>query len=483
MKKTLLSILILGSLASCDDLEENPPFIQSADFYQTKDDAVAAVTAVYSHLSHDVGNATEFGLYQRQLHLTTDLISDDANAGAGATNQNVLAMGAVTFAPTNDRIEKTWRQHYAAINRANVAIDNIAKASFDENLRNRLIAETKFIRALLYFNLVRLWGDVPLILTGTSSIDTDFLVKRTPVEEVYAQILKDLTEAEVDGVLPLSYSGNDVGRVTQGAVKSLLAKVYLTRQEWQKAADKAQEVQDPKFGYSLFPNFADVFNVPTKNGPEHIFSIQYKSNSNGNANNMGILSAPNTSIVPGLLGNEADIPQPGLYELYRSIDKRRDVTFYTSFVSPANGQTYTFKPHFGKYFDKSVINRPSESGINFPVIRFSDVLLMHAEALNEQAGPTAEAYQAVNKVRQRAGLPDLTPALSQAQFRDSVYLERRLEFVYEDHRWFDLLRTRRMVDQLHAAGKPNAEERHYLLPIPQRELDANPNLRPQNPGY
>lgn len=483
MKNILLAILVLGSFVSCDDLEENPPFIQSSEFYKTKEDAIAAVTAVYSHLSHDVGNATEFGLYQRQLHLTTDMISDDANAGAGATNQNVLAMGAVTFAPTNDRIEKTWRQHYAAINRANVAIDNIAKASFDEKLRNRLVAETKFIRALLYFNLVRLWGDVPLILTGTSSIEGDFLVKRTSTQEVYTQIFKDLIEAETDGILPVSYTGTDVGRVTQGAVKSLLAKVYLTRQEWHKAVEKAKEVQDIKYGYSLFPNFADVFNVATKNGPEHIFSIQYKSNSNGNANNMGILSAPNTSIVPGLLGNEADIPQPGLYELYKPTDKRRDVTFYTSFVSPTNGKVYTFKPHFGKYFDKSVINRPSESGINFPVLRFSDVLLMHAEALNEQKGPSPAAYAAVNKVRQRAGLPELTPNLSQPQFRDSVYLERRLELVYEDQRWFDLIRTRRMVDQLQAHGKPNAGVRHYLLPIPQRELDANPNLRPQNPGY
>ncbi len=483
MKNTLLSLLLMGSLVACNDLEEDPPFIQSSEFYKTKDDAIAAVTAVYSHLSHDVGNATEFGLYQRQLHLTTDMISDDANAGAGATNQNVLAMGAVTFAPTNDRIEKTWRQHYAAINRANVSLDNIQNIAFDEKLRNRLIAETKFIRALLYFNLVRLWGDVPLILTGTTSIDNNFLVKRTPTEEVYAQIIKDLTEAETEGVLPRSYTGTDMGRVTQGAVKSLLAKVYLTRQEWSKAAEKAKEVQDPGFGYSLFPNFADVFNVATKNGPEHIFSIQYKSNANGNANNMGILAAPNSSIVPGFLGNEADIPQPGLYELFKPTDKRRDVTFFTSLVSPANGQVYTFKPHFGKYFDRSVLNRPSESGINFPVLRFADVLLMHAEALNEQAGPTPDAYTAINKVRQRAGLPDLTPNLSQTQFRDSVYLERRLELVHEDHRWFDLLRTRRMIEQLHAHGKPNAEERHYLLPIPQRELDANPSLRPQNPGY
>ncbi|MBE7178782.1 MAG: RagB/SusD family nutrient uptake outer membrane protein, partial [Mucilaginibacter polytrichastri] len=147
-----------------------------------------------------------------------------------------------------------------------------------------------------------------------------------------------------------------------------------------------------------------------------------------------------------------------------------------------NGVKYTFPPHFKKYFDPTVVNNPSLSGINFPVLRFSDVLLIYAEALNEQGGPTGDAYTAINRVRTRAGLANLN-GLSQEQFRQAVYQERRLEFVYEFQRWFDLLRTRRMLTELHAHGKANAAEKHYLLPIPQRELDNNPNLGPQNPGY
>lgn len=484
MKKILYIFVFLLALVACNKLDEDAPFIEQENFYKTSDDAVAAITAVYSHLSHDVSGLNDFGLYQRQLHLTTDLISDDAMAGAGATNVNVRNLGDVNFATSNDRVEKTWRQHYSAINRANTAIDNIEPMTFDATLKKRLIGEAKFIRALLYFNLVRLWGDVPLILHGTEGGDVltgNLNVKRAPVADVYKQIITDLTDAEP--VLPNSFSGADVGRVTQGAVKSLLTKVYLTQKDWANAATKAREVINGPYGYDLFANFADVFNTATKNGKEHIFSVQFKSIA-GNSNNMGILAMPTPLVAtPGggpLRGNEADIPQTGLYEQFLATDKRRDATFYTELT--LNGVKYTFAPHFKKYFDPTVVNNPSLSGINFPVLRFADVLLMYAEALNEQGGPTAEAYTAINRVRTRAGLASLS-GLSQSQFRDAVYQERRLEFVYEFQRWFDLLRTRRMLTELRAHGKTNVQEKHYLLPIPQRELDNNPNLGPQNPGY
>ncbi|MBE7175602.1 MAG: RagB/SusD family nutrient uptake outer membrane protein [Mucilaginibacter polytrichastri] len=485
MKNIFALALFTLLFSACTKLDEDAPFIEEQNFYKTTDDALAAVTGVYSHLSHDVSGLSDFGLYQRQLHLTTDLISDDAKAGIGATNTNVRNLGDVAFTTANDRVEKTWRQHYSAINRANAVIANIgAMTNVDATLKNRLIGETKFIRGLLYFNLVRLWGDVPLITQATVGEDVqdgNLNVKRSPVADVYKQIITDLTDAEA--ALPARFSGADVGRATQGAAKSILAKVYLTQKDWAKAAAKAQEVITGAYGYDLFPNFADAFNVATKNGVEHIFSVQFKSIA-GNANNMGILAAPNALVAtPGggpLRGNEADVPQAGLYEQYSADDKRRDATFYTELT--LNGVKYTFPPHFKKYFDPSVVNNPGLSGANFPVIRFSDVLLIYAEALNEQSGPSGDAYTAINRVRTRAGLPALAN-LSQAQFRDAVYLERRLEFVYESQRWFDLLRTGRMLSELHAHGKPNAQQKHYLLPIPQRELDNNPNLGPQNPGY
>jgi hypothetical protein len=161
-----------------------------------------------------------------------------------------------------------------------------------------------FCVGLLYFNLVRLWGDVPLILQETSSLGKDAIqVSRTPKEEVYQQIIKDLTDAEA---LPKSFSGADAGRATAGAAKSLLAKVYLTRQEWEKAAAKSLEVINGPYGYDLFENYADVFNVATKNGKEHIFSVQCKSNVNGQGNRLASSATPVG--IPGVAAAGTDEP-------------------------------------------------------------------------------------------------------------------------------------------------------------------------------
>jgi hypothetical protein len=265
--------------------------------------------------------------------------------------------------------------------------------------------------------------------------------------------------------------------VQHPALQVPVIKVYLTQQQWQKAADKSAQVINGVYGYDLFANFQDVFNVATENGKEHIFSIQFKSNAGGRGNSMAQRSTPNN--IPGISGDNADMPNAGVYNLYSANDKRRDVTFYTSLVSPVDGKTYTFPPLFGKYRDPAVLSTPAESGVDVPLIRFAEVLLINAEALNEINGPVTEAYNAINRVRVRAGLDSLRD-LTQAQFRDSVYFERRLELMNEYQRWFDLVRTHRMVDELHAQGKPNASEKFYLYPIPQREIDLNPALT-QNP--
>jgi hypothetical protein len=258
-----------------------------------------------------------------------------------------------------------------------------------------------------------------------------------------------------------------------------LTRVYLTKKDWDNAITKSLEVIDGPYGYDLFPNFEDVFKKSNNNGKEHIFSAQFKSFTSSRGNSLGSRGTPTG--IPGIDGGDADIPTPGLFGLYQSGDKRRDVTFFTSLVSPVNGNKYTFTPHFKKYYDPAVLPSTNESGINLPIIRFADVLLEYAEALNEKNGPVTEAYDAVNRVRIRAGLSPLKE-LTKDQFRDSVYQERRLEFVYEHQRWFDLVRTGRLVESLHAVGKTNAAKKHYLYPVPQREIDLNPNLT-QNEGW
>lgn len=475
MQNRNLLLLITGLLllTSCEKLSEEPAALLTTEqFYKTQADAVAAVTSVYNAL-----NASGQTIYNSLFQIGMDIASDDALPGPRARNANVRSFAVLSHATTNDRVEEIWKQHYAAINRANVAIDRIPAIVFDDQLKARLIKEAKFLRALYYFNLVRLYGEVPLVLHEPATLgNTDIFVKRNTVEEVYKQIIADLQDAET---LPPAYGSQDIGRATGGAAKSMLTRVYLTRQNWDKTIEKALEVINGPYAYNLFAEYAEVFNKANNNGKEHIFSAQFKSLYNGNGNSLGSRATPTG--VPGIDGGDADVPTPEIYALFQAADKRRDVTFYTSLVSPSNGNTYNFSPHFRKFYDASVLPNTGESGINFPIIRYADVLLQYAEALNEKNGPVTEAYNAVNRIRARAGLPDLS-GLSKDQFRDSLYKERRLEFVYEHQRWFDLVRTKKLEPALKAVGKTNVLPRHYLYPIPQRERDLNPLLT-QNDGW
>jgi hypothetical protein len=482
MKK--LSILLLLFI-SCNKLDENPDsIITVSQFYKTQADAISAVSAVYSTMNTDA--AGDFPMYGRDMNLLTGNGSDDQIFSPSNTNTDVRALGTATYVPANDRIKKNWQQLYFGISRANVAIDNIPNINFDTTLRSRLIRESKFIRALLYFNIVRFWGDAPLILHDPTSIDVSKQkVKRAPKDSVYAQIIADLTDATL---LPATYSGANIGRATSGAAHALLAKVYVTRREWAKALIELNTVINGGYGYDLFSNYLDAFQQATKNGKEHIFSVQFGTNlgakNSSQTLSSGNFSSFNTAVYPG------DLPADStLYQLFSASDTRRSVTFFTSLYNAATGKNVTFTPaRFAKFIDYSIspLTNQAQSGINFPVIRYADILLLDAEVLNEINGaPTADAYAAINRVRSRAGIADLTTGLNQADFRDSVFLERRKEFIQEGMRWFDL--SRRGGTYLYDAlkkfpDKTGAAVKDTLFPIPQSERDINSELT-QNPGW
>jgi hypothetical protein len=476
MKKNIIfSLAVLFLVSACNSLDEDPKaFISSTNFYKTTEDADAAVIAI-----HNAINSSTHTLYNRLIQIATEMATDDYEAGPRARNAHVRALSNLTHDASNDRMIELWRQSYDGINRANVAIDNIAK---NPNLNSQkdkdLINEAKFLRALLYFNLVRWFGDVPLVLHETTVLTPEAInVSNTPEADVYTQIENDLIDAEA---LPVVQQNK--GRVTAGAAKSILAKVYLTEKKWQKAAEKSKEIIDSKV-YDLFENYADVFNVATKNGKEHIFSAQFKGLTNWNGNMLASTAAPTS--VPGIAGDQADAlhKEGKLFEAFAETDKRKYITFAVEFVSPTDGKTYKVTPHFNKYFDPATPTSPGQSSKNTPIIRFAEVLLIYAEALNEQnGGPTPEAYAAVDRVRTRAGvelLATTSQALSQDAFREAVFEERRKELVYEYQRWFDLARRGPdyFVAKLKAAGKTNAQPKHVHFPIPQRELDLNPNLK------
>jgi starch-binding outer membrane protein, SusD/RagB family len=495
MKKLFLyTVLIIFSgliFISCTKLSENPDsVIVSSQFYKTSSDAVAAVTAVYNTLNSDP--LGDFPMYGRQLNLLTDNASDNQNFSPSNTNPDVRSLSTVTYVSINGRILKNWQQHYFGINRANIAIDNIAAIPATQfsnpALQSRLINEAKFIRALLYFNLVRLFGAVPLILHNPNSVDVSSLqVPRTSTDSVYAQIISDLNDASG---LPATYAGADIGRATSGAAHTLLAKVYVTRKEWAKAQTELQAISNGGYGYALFQNFADVFKKATKNGIEHIFSVQFATNG-GEANTTQFLSQSFTSFNTGTY--PIDIPSDSsIAALFDSTDTRKAVSFYTRQYNAVSGQTVIFHnpytPYLNKFVDYSLnpLNNQTISGINYTVLRYAEVLLLNAEVLNEINGaPTAEAYNSINQVRARAHVADLSPGLSQADFRDSVFLERRKEFLQEGQRWFDLVRRGGsvLVDALKKfPAKQSASLKDSLYPIPLTEIQLDPLLT-QNPGW
>ncbi|WP_184545182.1 RagB/SusD family nutrient uptake outer membrane protein [Mucilaginibacter sp. FT3.2] len=491
MKKIAIYIILASAtvtiaLSGCNKLNENPTsVIVTTQFFKTASDATSAVNAIYGTLNSDP--AGDFPLYGRQLNLLVENASDNQVYSPSNTNPDVRALGTATYISSNSRVQKVWQQIYYGINRANIAIDNIPNISIDTALRARLIRESKFIRGLLYFNLVRLWGDVPLVLHNPESLDLSKLfVKRTAAEDVYTQIISDLTDATN---LPKSFTGTDLGRATGGAAHTLLAKVYLTRKDYSKALTELNTVINGGYGYALFTNYKDVFQKATKNGVEHIFSVQFETNL-GELNSAQNLSQSFTSFNTGTF--PIDIPaDSSVSKLFAKTDTRRAVTFYDSVYNAATGKYVVFKnaytPYFNKFVDYSLspLTIQSQSAVNYPVLRYADVLLMYAEVVNELSGPTGDAYVAINKVRTRANVANLTTGLTQQAFRDSVFLERRKELMQEGHRWFDLVRQggTTLVDALHKIPqKTGVDTKYNLFPIPQVEVLLNNQLT-QNPGY
>ncbi|MDQ1166793.1 RagB/SusD family nutrient uptake outer membrane protein [Flavobacterium sp. SORGH_AS_0622] len=490
MKKIIITFLFsAGLLVSCTELEVTPTsFVTEDNYFITQDDAVASVTAVYASLSIDPGEQSLFG---RNLYFLTDMGSDYAAAGVSATNPQVRAMSSLTHDATNDRVQVAWRQIYNGINRANVSIDNIPKVAGNEVIKTRLINEAKFIRGLLYFQAVRLWGGVPIVLHEAKSINLgDLKTNRATVEEVYTQIIQDLTDAEA---LPPTYTAADAGRATSGAAKAILAKVYLTRKDWPNAILKAREVINGGYGYALFEDFQDIFTKTKKNGKEHIFSVQFEPNQAGNGSSGSTFQS--TSFTGFTATEPADIISDValFYDIYAPGDKRRDVSYAKQLLNPTTGTLYTFpKPIFKKYLDLTNLATPGNVAINFPIIRYADILLSLAEAINEQSGPTAETYELINQIRRRAfGKPITTPdaavdlaGLNQTTFRAAIQEERKKEFVQEGQRWFDLVRWGTLVTEVKkVTAKNSVSERNNLYPIPQSERNINPDGLPQNPGY
>ena len=480
-------------LTSCSSfLEENPEdrFV-IGNFYASESDAKAAVNAIYQQL---------YSIYDRNMFMLNALVADDEKNGLGMPNQFLQDLEYLRFNSENTFIRDMWRNNYSGISRANTAIVNIPSVTMNETLKARLVGEAKFLRGLFYFNLVRFFGDVPLILKLERI--SDAMLPRTPATEVYQQIISDLSDAAE--TLPVSYGSADMGRATAGAARILLGKVYLTIGEYQRSADVLAEVitHEGEYGYSLHEHYGDNWKPETETGKEAVLYIEYMDPP-GRGNNAMVLCGPKYSIPGGfaVLGinnsNEADIPTMDLYNQFADNDERKAATFRTDFISLIDGSVHRSSiPLFVKYWEEGE-RIGGNSDANIHVLRYADALLLYAEALNE-VGRTDEALTQLNRVRKRAFNSDEANygALSKEAFREAVWQERRLELAFEGHRWFDLVRTGRLVQRMkdHAALEASLAEANkieigqrvqdhmVLMPIPQREIDLNPLLT-QNTGY
>ncbi len=494
----------LGALAalafatSCDSFLDPSPsdLLTPENFYHTSSDAVAATNAVYE--------STKWS-YWLGFWYISDIATDDIIAGP-TFGSDGHRMSNYIFNSGDWPMGDMWGSAYWIINRTNTVFDRVPGITMDPTLRNRLLNEARFLRANAYFNLVRSFGDVPLLEHEVKSLD-GLRVSRAPAADVYALIVSDLQQAMAG--LPASYTGSDVGRVTSGAAQAMLAKVYLTRQDWTNAAQTAGQLI-ASGRYTLLPNWRDCFKISTEiTNSESIFEVNYDGLLDPGAGSVHTLF----SLPEGFPGGDAYglmTVAPSLAGLFAPSDTRGlGGTFIASDTTKpyvdALGDTVTWAnppaalgPAFIKYLDQTDFQNMHQrawqrQANNWIVLRYADVLLMYAEAVNEGGAPVPAmtAEQALNAVRTRAGIGAVL-GLSTAAFRDSVWLERRREFLFEGQRWFDLSRWGTLDAAIRAKTAelgslaPNETYLHgvpsNLLPLPQPELNRNPNLT-QNPGW
>ena len=483
----LTSLFILGS-CSKDFLDRQPLDTINTDNYPSNaEELVTIVNGAYQPLQWPK-------LYNMRMW-TTDIMAGNSIVGAGGGTDGIETQDLANFVTSTDNagVLDLWRGPWPGILMSNIVLDAAPGLDIDENLRDRSMGEAYFLRAHYYFILARFFGDVPLI-TEPQSSDGELFPARVPVSEVYAQILSDLETAA--SLLPAksSYGAQDLGRVPKAAAYGELAKVHLTLGNFQKVVEYASEVE--ALGYSLNEDYADNFNVDNENSKESILEVQYASDGGfdfWSNENQASWTSPfqgprGANFVAGGFGWNQ--PTQEFVSEYEDGDERKDATVLYEGAPLFDGKEYSSAYSLTGYNTRKFLVPLSEvssydnSPMNFPILRYSDVLLMKAEALNE-LGQTALAEDYLNMVRNRAGLDDIQSGLSQADFKEAVLHERRMELAFEGQRWFDLIRVNNgqyALEFLHSIGKNNASQKHLLLPIPQIELDRNPKLT-QNPGY
>lgn len=481
------SMLLITSCS--DDFLDKQPLdtINTENYPRTTEELITIINGAYQPLQWPK-------LYNLRMW-TSDIMSGNSIVGAGGGTDGIETQDMSNFVtqPDNAGVLDLWRGPWPGILMSNIVLETAPLLDIDEVIRDRSMGEAYFLRAHYYFILARYFGDVPLITIPLSS-DDDLLPSRAPVSEIYDLIISDLNNAI--GLLPTksSYGQQDIGRASKGAAYGILTKVHLTLGNYQEVIKMASAIEG--LGFTLNDNYASNFDINNENSQESIFEVQFASNGGysfwDNENQASWTSPFMGPRGSNFVGGSFGWSQPTLEFInqYENEDTRKDITVLyagcPNFDEKEYESSYSYTGYNVRKFlvPLSIIPSYDDSPLNFPVLRYADVLLMKAEALNE-LGQTSEAEIYINMIRNRAGLNNISTGLSQVDFREAVLKERRLELAFEGQRWFDLIRVSNGqygLDFLHSIGKSNATEKHLLFPVPQIEIDRNPNLS-QNPGY
>ena len=483
-KQTILFLVAIVVLfTACKKyLNVDPPYAQDAEnYFKTPDDFERALTGAYDLLQ---GSFVALWI--------GEIASDNSIAGGESVNdsQGLHQIDNMTHGGVNTELRNLMRWNYTGITRVNYIMEN--KNNIDFTGKEQILAEAKFLRAFYYFELVKVFGDVPLIVDKRIGIEEARQLPRSPKSEVYAQIESDLTDA----ASVLSPVASQKGRATKGAAQALLGKVYLYQNKFTEAASIFDEVRNSGL-YSLIADYSQLFTVSNENNSETVFDIQYTGLEGGS---YGCLICLEGNAAPGFQGirqyngpvygdgNSYNLPTQELYNAFSSIDPRRghtilDIDAFIAAQPDPGSITYAIGAggHTG-YYNNKYIKKQGEIGlpdndltspVNYRVIRYADVLLMAAEA-HYKIGNTLLAQQLVNQIRVRAGIPGIS-----VQSINDIYKERRLELSGEGHRFFDLVRTGQAEQYIpgFVSGK------HELFPIPQVEIDLAGGNWQQNSGY
>ena len=469
--------------SGCDKfLNVDPPYTQDAEnYFQSPEDYEQALVGAYDLLQ---GSFMSVWI--------SEIASNNTIAGGESVNdtQGLHQIDEMTHGGVNSELRSLFRWNYAGITRCNFILEN--KDNIEFSGKDKILAEAKFLRAFYYFELVKFFGDVPLIIDERIGAQEATEIARSPVSEVYAQIEKDLLDASsvLDQVSLVK------GKATKGAAMALLGKVFLYQKKYIEAANKLDEVINSGV-YSLISNYADLFSVANENNSETVFDVEYSGAEGGG---YGCLICLEGNAGPGFQGirqyngpiygdgNSYNLPTQNLYDAFDLTDPRRDITILDidAFISEqTNPESITYGigagGHTG-YYNNKYIKRQNELGlpdndltspVNYRVIRYADVLLMAAEA-HFQNGNTSEAQNKIDLVRNRAGVASTT-----VNSIDDIFNERRYELACEGHWFFDLVRWGQAENAIDGfqTGK------HELFPIPTLEIDLAGGNWSQNNGY